>query len=278
MRLLQIKDGGELSLVECLGTVPPYAILSHTWGPNSDEVSYQDMMNGTATNKPAYRKFTFCIEQATQDNLTYFWIDTCCIDKSSSAELSEAITMMFRWYQDSNRCYVYLQDVSNKKRKADFESHSSAWASAFWGSRWFSRGWTLQELLAPCFVNFYYAEGQLLGDKSSLEQIIHEITHISILAIRGTPQGTPLHEFAVEERMSWTKRRQTTREEDGAYCLLGIFGISMSAIYGEGRDRAFRRDPRSCETAGRRSERKHYSRALAIEQRRDDDSTEIAAV
>jgi hypothetical protein len=198
------------------------------------------MINGTATDRLAYRKSTFCIEQATKDNLTYFWIDTCCIDKSSSAELSEAITLMFRWYQDSNRCYVYLQDVSNKKRKADFESHSSAWASAFWGSRWFSRGWTLQELLAPCFVNFYYAEGQLLGDKSSLEQIIHEITHISILAIRGTPQGTPLHEFAVEERMSWTKRRQTTREEDGAYCLLGIFGISMSAIYGEGRDRAFR--------------------------------------
>jgi hypothetical protein len=79
MRLLQIKHGGELSLVECVGTVPPYAILSHTWGSKSDEVSYQDMINGTSTDRLAYRKSTFCIEQATKDNLTYFWIDTCCI-------------------------------------------------------------------------------------------------------------------------------------------------------------------------------------------------------
>jgi ankyrin repeat protein len=248
MRLLQIKDGGELSLVECLGTIPPYAILSHTWGPNSNEVSYQDMINGTAIDKLAYSKFTFCIEQATKDNLTYFWIDTCCIDKSSSAELSEAITSMFRWYQNSVQCYVYLQDVSTKKRKADFESRSSPWEPAFRTSRWFTRGWTLQELLAPSSVIFCSAEGQRLGNKADLEQMIHEITHIPIAAIR----GHPLHQFLTQERISWAERRQTTREEDSAYCLLGIFGISMLANYGEGRNSAFRRLHKEVEEAYKR--------------------------
>jgi ankyrin repeat protein len=237
MRLLQIKDGGELSLVECLGTVPPYAILSHTWGSKSDEVSYQDMTNGTAIDKPAYRKFTFCIEQATKDNLTYFWIDTCCIDKSSSAELSEAITSMFRWYQNSVQCYVYLQDVSTKKRKADFESQSFPWEPAFRESQWFSRGWTLQELLAPSVVTFYSADGQFLGDKLSLEPMIHEITRIPILALR----GAPLQQCDIHERMSWAAKRETTRAEDGAYALLGIFGVSLPAVYGEGREIAFKR-------------------------------------
>jgi ankyrin repeat protein len=271
MRLLQIKDSGELSLVECVGTVPPYAILSHTWGPSYDEVSYQDMMNGTAMHKPAYGKFTFCMEQATKDNLAYFWIDTCCIDKSSSAELSESITSMFRWYQISSRCYVYLQDVSTRKRKADFELHTSAWESAFRTSRWFTRGWTLQELLAPSTVVFYSTEGELLGDKSRLEQVIHEITNIPISAIR----GRPLHEFEVKERMSWTKRRHTTREEDGAYCLLGIFGISMSAIYGEGREGALRRLNREIEEARKRTDREIQEAYKRLESEvRDDTAAE----
>jgi ankyrin repeat protein len=269
MRLLQIRDSGDLSLVECVGTIPPYAILSHTWGPSSEEVSYQDMMNGTAMEKSTYGKFTFCIEQATKDNLAYFWIDTCCIDKSSSAELSESITSMFRWYQNSARCYVYLQDVSTRKRKADFELHTSAWESAFRTSRWFTRGWTLQELLAPSTVVFYSTEGQPLGDKLSLEQVIHEITNIPILAIR----GIPLHEFMVEERMSWTKRRHTTREEDGAYCLLGIFGISMSAIYGEGRECAFRRLNREIEEARKRTDREIQEAYKRLEKEVREDKT-----
>jgi hypothetical protein len=269
MRLLQIRDSGDLSLVECVGTIPPYAILSHTWGPSSEEVSYQDMMNGTAMERSTYGKFTFCIEQATKDNLAYFWIDTCCIDKSSSAELSESITSMFRWYQNSARCYVYLQDVSTRKRKADFELHTSAWESAFRTSRWFTRGWTLQELLAPSTVVFYSTEGQPLGDKLSLEQVIHEITNIPILAIR----GIPLHEFMVEERMSWTKRRHTTREEDGAYCLLGIFGISMSAIYGEGRECAFRRLNREIEEARKRTDREIQEAYKRLEKEVREDKT-----
>jgi hypothetical protein len=238
MRLLHIQKNGALSLVECVGIdIPPYAILSHTWGPSSEEVSYQDMMNGTAMGKSAYCKFLFCIERATKDNLAYFWVDTCCIDKSSSAELSESITSMFRWYQDSARCYVYLQDVFTKKRKADYDLYPFVWESAFRTSRWFTRGWTLQELLAPSVVRFYSADGKFLGDKSSLEDVIHEITHIPIFAIR----GAPLQHFDVNERMSWATGRHTTREEDGAYCLLGIFGISMSTIYGEGQESAFRR-------------------------------------
>jgi hypothetical protein len=238
MRLLQIKDNGDLSLIEFLGTtIPPYAILSHTWGSSSEEVLYQDILNNTATEKSAYCKITFCIDRATEDGLSYFWIDTCCIDKSSSAELSEAITSMFRWYQNSTRCYVYLQDVSTRKRKADYELHYWTWEPAFRGSRWFSRGWTLQELLAPSLVSFYSVEGQLLGDKLCLEQVIHEITRIPVAALR----GDPLRRFNVSDRMSWAEKRYTTREEDKAYSLLGIFDISMSTIYGEGRERALGR-------------------------------------
>jgi ankyrin repeat protein len=237
MRLLQIGDNGELSLVERLGSIPSYAILSHTWGPPSEEITYQDMLNNTAKAKAAYPKIQFCVQQAIKDNLKYFWIDTCCIDKSSSAELSEAITSMFRWYQSSAQCYVYLSDVSSRRREADYDTSCFTWESNFRNSRWFSRGWTLQELLAPRSLTFFSNEGQNLGDKSSLEQIIHEITQIPIQALR----TASLKDFDTNERLSWAQKRQTTREEDEAYSLLGIFGISMLPIYGEGRESALKR-------------------------------------
>ncbi|KAF2195877.1 hypothetical protein K469DRAFT_532222, partial [Zopfia rhizophila CBS 207.26] len=140
-------------------------------------------------------------------------------------------------YHSSAKCYVYLLDVLVDKRKADYDTFSYTWESAFRASRWFSRGWTLQELLAPPTVMFFSKEGKPLGDKASLEQQIHEITHIPISAL----QGAPLREFDIEERMSWTGKRQTTREEDKAYSLLGIFSISMLPNYGEGKESAFKR-------------------------------------
>jgi ankyrin repeat protein len=238
MRLLQIQDNGELSLVERVGSkIPPYAILSHTWGHSDEETTYQDMLDGTGKEKRGYCKVTFCKEQAARDGFRYFWIDTCCIDKSSSAELSEAITSMFRWYQNSAQCYVYLSDVLANKRKTDYDTFRCAWESAFRTSRWFSRGWTLQELLAPPTVKFFSGDGKQLGDKASLEQHIHDVTHIPVSAL----QGAPLHRFDIEERMSWTRKRQTTREEDEAYSLLGVFNISMLPNYGEGKKSAFRR-------------------------------------
>lgn len=238
MRLVQATADGSFSLAKYEGpSIPPYAILSHTWGSDEEEVTYDDVRGETGRGKFGYAKLVFCAEQAAKDGLKHFWIDTCCIDKSSSAELSEAITSMFRWYKNSDRCYVYLSDVTTNKRKADHESAHPAWMSAFRSSRWFARGWTLQELLAPRTVNFFSREGKELGTRSDLEQHIHEITRIPIPALR----GVPLHQFTVSDRMSWAATRRTKREEDKAYSLLGIFGVSMVPNYGEEEEAAFRR-------------------------------------
>jgi hypothetical protein len=239
MRLLQFEaSSSTFSLVEFTGndTIPPYAILSHTWGGKNDEVTYKDMIDGTGTEKPGYRKLGFCGRQAAKDKLDHFWIDTCCIDKSSSAELSEAITSMFHWYRKAEKCYVYLSDVSDSINGGD-EEPSRSWKPDFRKSRWFTRGWTLQELIAPAVVQFFSKEETFLGDKWSLEQTIHEMTGVTVKALRGFVSS----HFTIEERMAWADKRTTTREEDNAYSLLGIFDIHMLPIYGEGKDKAFKR-------------------------------------
>ncbi|KAF1959162.1 HET-domain-containing protein [Byssothecium circinans] len=240
MRLLQRSVDGTFSLTADLvgeDTIPPYAILSHTWGADAEEVTFEDLANGVGKAKPGYEKIRFCGERARQDGLQYFWIDTCCINKANKAELSQAINSMFHWYHNSTRCYVYLSDVSTAKRKASYQSSEFTWASAFRESRWFTRGWTLQELLAPCSVEFYSRERKRLGDKSSLRQQIHEITGIPKLAL----QGGLLSQFSVNERLSWIEHRRTKLEEDKAYSLLGIFGVYIAPIYGEGATTAFKR-------------------------------------
>ena len=233
MRLLELKDNGNFSLTkDIVNNKLPYAILSHTWGPDDDEVNFKDLMEGCGKTKAGYRKLQFCGQQATRDGLQYFWVDTCCIDKSNNTELSEAINSMFRWYRDADRCYVYLSDVSTSGHDQVDSS-----LSALRESRWFTRGWTLQELVAPRLVEFFCSNGNWLGDKKSLERHLHEITGISILALR----GTPLSEFSIRERISWAENRETKREEDKAYSLLGIFDIHMPLIYGEGAKNAFGR-------------------------------------
>ena len=237
MRLLKLNDTAAFSLTRYFVSddIPSYAILSHTWGADTEEVSFKDMMDGTAKSKvPGYNKIRFCGEQARRDGLQYFWIDTCCIDKSSSTELQEAINSMFRWYRDAAKCYVYLADVS---RSADVNSSQLLMELSFLESRWFTRGWTLQELVAPASVEFFSKESEQLGNKRSLERHIHEITGIPIKAL----QGSPLSDFSVTERMLWAEKRETTRKEDKAYSLLGIFDVHMPLIYGEGRERALRR-------------------------------------
>jgi hypothetical protein len=231
MRLLQLKDDGEFSLVEYIRNrdIPPYAILSHTWGAAHDEVTFKDLTEGLGKSKAGYEKLAFCAKQAMDDGLKFFWVDTCCIDKSSSAELSESIISMFRWYHNSARCYVYLPDVST----SGFANNDPS----FQQSRWFTRGWTLQELLASTCVEFYSKSGDRLGNKSSLLKEIAGITGISVQALK----GSPLQSFSVEERLSWVRNRETTRDEDMAYSLLGIFDISMAANYGEGKERAWNR-------------------------------------
>ncbi|KAL5321110.1 hypothetical protein ACEPPN_011922 [Leptodophora sp. 'Broadleaf-Isolate-01'] len=231
MRLVKVDAGEKLSLIEFFGNnIPPYAILSHTWGSNGDEVSFEDLVNQTGNDKIGYAKIEFCGRRASADGLQYFWVDTCCIDKSSSAELTEAINSMFQWYRNAAKCYVYLSDVSIY----DFNQADRLRKSVFQQCRWFSRGWTLQELIAPTGVEFFSHEGEHLGDKKSLEKEIIESTEINVLALR----GYPLSNFTVADQMSWAAKRTTTREEDNAYCLLGIFGVYMPLIYGEGR-RAF---------------------------------------
>ncbi|KAI8930900.1 hypothetical protein NX059_011915 [Plenodomus lindquistii] len=233
MRLLHIQPGSDLSLVEYVETIPPYAILSHTWGLDHEEITYKDLTEGREKIKAGYSKLTFCKQQALRDGLEYFWVDTCCIDKSSSAELTEAINSMFQWYHDAAKCYVYLSDVST----ATLDGTDRFSRQSFKESRWFTRGWTLQELIAPTSVDFFSVEGKRIGDRTSLLQDIHDITGISPRAL----QGTPLPEFTIDTRFSWAEKRNTKRGEDKAYSLLGIFGISMPMIYGEGKEKAFRR-------------------------------------
>ena len=239
MRLLLRSNTGEFSLTKDLvgdDVIPPYAILSHTW-KEGQEVTFKDLMEGTGKSKTGYDKIQFCGQQAKRDGLQYFWVDTCCIDKSNNVELQEAINSMFCWYQNAAKCYVYLSDVSTTKRKARDHFSDFTWEPAFRESRWFTRGWTLQELLALVSVDFFSRESKQLGDKRTLERQIHEITRIAILALR----GTPLYKFSVEERLSWVENRETVRKEDKAYSLLGIFDIYMPLMYGEGEENTFTR-------------------------------------
>ncbi|KAK5205430.1 hypothetical protein LTR72_007062 [Exophiala xenobiotica] len=234
MRLLRLNEKGDLSLTDDRYEIlEPYAILSHTWGEDHDEVLFDDFERNLFENKAGYEKIRFCREQAQKDELQYFWVDTCCIQRANFTEYSEAITSMFRWYRDSAKCYVYLSDVSVSHED---QYSTPTWEPAFRKSRWFTRGWTLQELLAPKIVEFYSRDGRYLGDRNTLEQQIHEITKIPRAAL----QGTPLTDFSVEERMQWGQTRKTKRKEDEAYCLLGIFNVFLSPRYGE-REEAFRR-------------------------------------
>ena len=239
MRLLQLQNNYEFSLTEHIGNdIPPYAILSHTWGADDEEVTFRDLVDGTGSGKVGYRKLNFCGRQAMEDDLQYFWVDTCCIDKSSSAELSEAINSMFRWYYNATKCYVYLSDVSTGGYARDEPfSSQKVWRPLFERSKWFTRGWTLQELLAPTSVEFFSAEGVRLGEKKLMVEEIHDITGINTRAL----QGNHLRQISIDERMSWAESRQTKREEDAAYSLLGIFDVHMPLLYGEGRKKAFAR-------------------------------------
>jgi hypothetical protein len=258
MRFLEADHDGNFSLTkDLISNIPSYAILSHTWGNDEDEVTFENLTQDSTKSRLGYKKLQFCRDQAKRDGINYFWIDTCCINKSNNAELSEAIISMFRWYRVATKCYVYLSDVSAPKREANNQSSDVTRESAFRASRWFTRGWTLQELIAPSKVEFFSTEGQLLGTKHSLEQQIHGITGIAVKAL----QGHALSDFSIAERLSWAEFRQTTREEDKAYSLLGIFNVHMPPLYGEGMESAFQR---LHEEIGKRSSSVHDSKYPVI--------------
>jgi len=237
MRLLRCSsDSAGFSLVELFKEdIPPYAILSHTWGSDEDEVTFSDLRDEQAKTISGYSKLVFCSEQAAKDKIEFFWIDTCCIDQSSSAELTEAINSMYKWYQQAEKCYVLLSDVEIDVPLEDISDEQ--WAQMFHKSRWFQRGWTLQEMLAPKVVEFFSKTGIPLGDKVTLLQALHLRTQVPQFAL----QNGPLEHFSIDDRISWMNGRQTKREEDAAYSLLGVCGTNMSLIYGEGREKALMR-------------------------------------
>jgi hypothetical protein len=251
MRLLHTES---LELAEFIGKhTPEYAILSHTWG--DDEILIGDVQGGRpgllASNKAGLGKVLKAASVAKENGFEYIWIDTCCIDKSSSAELSEAINSMFAWYSRAAVCYAYI---------GDFDSGASQKLSK--ANRWFTRGWTLQELIAPSRVEFYDKNWVNFGDRARLGKVLSAITEMDELALgwhrdldcrvalsTGRPgirsPGSGCHlcrqhvvevmeSFSVATRMSWAADRTTTREEDSAYSLLGIFGVNMPLLYGEG--------------------------------------------
>ncbi|KPI40928.1 Vegetative incompatibility protein HET-E-1 [Cyphellophora attinorum] len=237
MRLLKQSADGSFHLTSFdSNACPPYAILSHTWGKDDSEVTFEDIEDGAGREKAGYEKLRFCAEQARKDGLDHFWVDTCCIKKSDLAELSEAITSMFRWYRRSANCYVLLTDVTHDTTLSPGDG-TPVWREQFHSSAHHTRGWTLQEILAPHTVHFFSKEGKVLGERRDLAGAIEEATTIPVRALT----GEPLTKFSVAERMRWSEGRNTTKAEDRAYCLLGLFGISLVPNYGEGIRSALRR-------------------------------------
>ncbi|KAI0965544.1 heterokaryon incompatibility protein-domain-containing protein [Xylaria arbuscula] len=216
-----------------------YAILSHTWG--EEEVSFEQLRNassawlgGAQIQSGGFAKIAGTCNLAAQNGLSYAWIDTCCIDKSSSAELSEAINSMFKYYQNAAFCVAFISDLPSP---SDTTALNRDFESQFPSCRWLTRGWTLQELIASPQVWFYDSAWTLRGSKQDWKSLIFKETGVDE-SILDDPSG--LRHVPVAQRMSWASQRQTTRPEDMAYCLLGIFDVNMPLIYGEGQ-KAFTR-------------------------------------
>ena len=233
---LELPDQDELRDQQEL----PYVILSHAW--QRKEVTFDQMPQfNNLQNLPPWKQSADKIIgacEAVRDadgrlkgetggiKISHLWMDTVCIDKKNLTELSEAINSMYRWYKQANSCFVYLEDFP------------SGGVNHFTQSRWFERGWTLQELVAPEKVIFFDSKWNLLGKKETLQEDLSSRTKIDtdfLLHRRNVGKAS------ISQRMSWYSGRSTTVPEDQAYCLTGLFGINIPLLYGEGRERAFRR-------------------------------------
>ncbi|KAJ4423945.1 hypothetical protein N0V82_001373 [Gnomoniopsis sp. IMI 355080] len=216
-----------------------YAILSHTW-VGGQEVTFQEMRSCGGQSPPAalvpksgWQKIDWTCRLAERDGLDYAWVDTCCIDKSSSAELSEAINSMFRWYERATVCYAFLGDLA----PAPPEQLRETLEASIRHCRWFTRSWTLQELIAPRHINFYDRDWQFCFTKATASAALARITGVGVDILE---HRRDLSAVSVAQKMSWAASRRSTRIEDAAYSLLGIFGINMPMLYGE-EERAFLR-------------------------------------
>ncbi|KAK5651271.1 hypothetical protein OQA88_12679 [Cercophora sp. LCS_1] len=225
MRLINCKT---LELSEFFGdNIPKYAILSHTW--SEEEATFQDWNDlKKVTKKEGYVKIQGACAKAREDGWGWLWVDTNCIDKTSSAELTEAINSMFSWYARSEACYAYLSDVPSPKGELD----EAGLTNLLGKSRWFTRGWTLQELLAPSDVTFFAKDWTKLGDKHTMAATLASITRIDKAFL--TDGSSAVQSAPIAEKMLWLAKRTTTRTEDMAYCMFGLFDINMPLLYGEG--------------------------------------------
>lgn len=205
-----------------------YAILSHRWG--NEEVTFQDwQVLSVAKTKKGFAKIDMACKQAQKHGLDYLWVDTNCIDKTSSTELSEAVNSMFRWYQRSTVCYAYLSDVESLP--GGFDMTNAKHVQQFRASEWFKRGWTLQELLAPVILTFYSRDWSEIASRSTMADLICETTRIDTVYLDGNGM---FKNASIAQKMSWVSRRETKRIEDMAYCMLGIFDVNLPLLYGEG--------------------------------------------
>ncbi|KAF2033157.1 HET-domain-containing protein [Setomelanomma holmii] len=233
---MRLIDTETLEIKEVLDSdVPPYIILSHTWG--DAEVTFPDMESGreAAKAKAGYAKIVNLCRLAKARDYQYVWMDSCCIDKRSSAELSEAINSMFRYYSDAEECLIYLSDVPAGGQDARSRAQQ---LDKLRTSRWFTRGWTLQELIAPKKRSWLSTDWKQIASQGDMVDTIAGITKVHARLLRNRSQ---LSTFCTAERMSWASARQTTRSEDLAYSLMGLFSIHIPVLYGEGAKRAFRR-------------------------------------
>lgn len=222
MRLLNVH---KMELEEYFGSqIPQYAILSHCWG--AEEVTFQHINHSEWRTMRGATKIKHASSYYKEQGLRYIWIDTCCIDKSSSAELSEAINSMYGWYESSKVCYAYFEDVEIALSMHAPEDRAKK-EKAIRGSRWFDRGWTLQELIAPKKVYFFDSQWRSLGSKKDLSPLLSSITTIpeDVLA-----KSRKRRDCSVARKMTWAANRQITRIEDVAYSLLGIFDVNMPLL------------------------------------------------
>ena len=218
--------------------VTKYAILSHRW-IEQEEVDYNEVVElakmdeedrADIRHREGYQKILQSCEQTRKDGYKWLWVDTCCIDKRSSAELSEAINSMYRWYENSRICYAYLHDVHGSSfptaRNNKKYPNSKGWPE------WFSRGWTLQEMIAPRNLQFFNKDWHFIGDKRTLSPILEAITRVPQHILK---EGLSLNRPCVARIMSWAANRTTTRVEDRAYSLMGLLDVNMPMLYGEGK-------------------------------------------
>lgn len=238
MRLIKRSTTGGIEFTKDLSDEDlqsyPYAILSHTWSSDEEEVTYEEFLadRGASKQTVGLEKIKLCIERSKHDKLQYFWLDTCCINKKDMLELSKALNSMFRWYANARKCYVYLTDVS--AAPTDSQEH---WEHSFKNSRWMKRGWTLQELIAPSMVEFYGLNGIYLGNKSSLGSLLHASTRIPVKALQNY---SPTY-FTISERKEWQQGRTTKEPEDMVYSMLGLLEVSLHIDYGITKAEAERR-------------------------------------